>query len=194
MGFAVTGDIPHRKFPQFANYSYGFIMIAAIEECIRTRGPERLTAKEATRPQGEDLPATDTPGQPERFDRTRSARSVEILEDYTELIAELIRENGEARITDIAGRLGVTHPTATKAVARLKREGLVVSKPYRSVFLTEQGEEMAQRVHARHRLVVEFLLALGVPRDAAEADAEGIEHYVSDTTLSAFEAFLRTKP
>ena len=62
------------------------------------------------------------------------------------------------------------------------------------MFLTEQGEEMAQRVHARHRLVVEFLIALGVPRDAAEADAEGIEHYVSDTTLSAFEAFLRTKP
>jgi len=128
-----------------------------------------------------------------RFSQARSARSLEILEDYTELIAELVRERGEARITDIASRLGVTHPTATKAVARLKREGLVISRPYRSVFLTPLGEEMAQRVKARHRLVVELLLAVGVPAEAAEADAEGMEHHVSDATLAAFERFLESR-
>lgn len=128
-----------------------------------------------------------------RFSQARSARSLEIFEDYTELIAELVEERGEARITDIASRLGVTHPTATKAVARLKREGLVVSRPYRSVFLTQLGEEMAQRVKARHRLVVALLLAVGVPPDAAEADAEGMEHHVSDATLAAFEAFLKSR-
>lgn len=128
-----------------------------------------------------------------RFSQARSARSLEIFEDYTELIAELVEERGEARITDIASRLGVTHPTATKAVARLKREGLVVSRPYRSVFLTPLGEEMAQRVKARHRLVVALLLAVGVPPDAAEADAEGMEHHVSDATLAAFEAYLKSR-
>jgi DtxR family manganese transport transcriptional regulator len=45
-------------------------------------------------------------------------------------------------------------------------------------------------VRARHRLVVEVLLALGVPAEAAEADAEGIEHHVSETTLKAFAKFL----
>ncbi|QTL06199.1 manganese-binding transcriptional regulator MntR [Aquabacter sp. L1I39] len=125
-----------------------------------------------------------------RFDRARTARSSEILEDYTELIGDLIAEHGEARVTDIARRLGVTHPTATKALARLKREGLVTSRPYRGVFLTEAGAAMAERVRVRHRLVVDLLLAIGVPEQAAETDAEGMEHYVSETTLEAFRRFL----
>lgn len=129
----------------------------------------------------------------DRFNQARSARASALLEDYTELIADLLQEHGEARITDIARCLGVTHPTATKAVARLKREGLAVSRPYRGVFLTEEGAEMAERVRARHRLVVELLIAVGVPEEAAEMDAEGIEHYVSETTLAAFERYLKDK-
>ena len=54
-----------------------------------------------------------------------------MLEDYTELIADLIAVNGEARTTDIARRMGVAHPTASKTIARLKREGLARAKPYR---------------------------------------------------------------
>lgn len=126
-----------------------------------------------------------------RFSQARAARSSAILEDYTELIADLVREHGEARTTDIARRLGVTLPTATKSLARLKREGLVTSRPYRAVFLTEAGMLMAERVRARHRLVVDLLTAVGVPPEAAEADAEGIEHYISTITLEAFERFLR---
>ena len=126
-----------------------------------------------------------------RFSQARAARSSAILEDYTELIADLVREHGEARTTDIARRLGVTLPTATKSLARLKREGLVTSRPYRAVFLTEAGTAMAERVRVRHRLVVDVLTAVGVPPEAAEADAEGIEHYISTTTLEAFERFLR---
>jgi DtxR family transcriptional regulator, manganese transport regulator len=134
------------------------------------------------------------PVQADRFSRARSARSAAMLEDYTELIADLIAANGEARTTDIARRLGVAHPTATKTIARLKREGLVTAKPYRGIFLTESGQAMARRVRERHRLVVDLLLAVGAPREAAETDAEGIEHYVSDATLRAFESFLRTRP
>ena len=141
----------------------------------------------------EAAPASGEPVDALRFSQARSARSAAMLEDYTELIADLIREHGEARTTDIARRLGVTHPTATKAIGRLKREGLAVSRPYRGVFLTEEGSAMAERVRARHRLVVELLVAVGVPLEAAETDAEGIEHYVSETTLDAFERFLRNK-
>ena len=128
-----------------------------------------------------------------RYDRARTGRSAAILEDYTELIADLTREHGEARTTDIARRLGVTLPTATKSLARLRREGLVVSRPYRGVFLTEAGSAMAERVRVRHRLVVDLLAAIGVPPDAAETDAEGIEHYISEVTLDAFRRFLHRR-
>lgn len=139
----------------------------------------------------ERKPESETAQEAERFNQARTAQAQALLEDYTELIDDLLQEHGEARITDIAKRLGVTHPTATKAVARLKREGLAVSRPYRGVFLTEEGAGMAARVRARHRVVVDVLVAIGVPPEAAEMDAEGIEHYVSDTTLAAFETFLR---
>ena len=137
------------------------------------------------------LPAEIT--QARRFGKTRSAQSGALLEDYVELIADLLNSGGEARPTDVARRLGVSHATAIKTIARLKRDGLATGRPYRGVFLTAAGQTLAARVRARHRLVVDILLALGVPAEAAEADAEGIEHYVSEATLKAFAQFLQTR-
>src|ERR1700741_4926456 len=131
--------------------------------------------------------------QASRFGKTRSAQSTALFEDYVELIADLLTSSGEARPTDIACRLGVSHATAIKTISRLKRAGLATSRPYRGVFLTEKGHALAERVHARHRLVVALLRALGVPSEAAEADAEGIEHYVSETTLRGFAQFFKAK-
>lgn len=130
-------------------------------------------------------------GQATRFTRAREKQANALLEDYVEMIGDLIEEMGEARVADIAARMGVAQPTATKAVARLKREGLATSRPYRGVFLTDEGSELACRVRARHRTVVALLMAIGVPEETAEIDAEGIEHHVSDRTLSVFEAFLQ---
>ncbi len=132
----------------------------------------------------------EEPTQALRFGKARSARSVALLEDYVELIADLLAANGEARATDVARRLGVTHPTALKSIARLKREGLVTARPYRGIFLTEAGHELAHRVRARHRLMVKLLMAVGVSAEAAEADAEGMEHHASAATLEAFARFL----
>ncbi len=137
------------------------------------------------------LPAELT--QARRFSKTRSAQSGALLEDYVELIADLLTTGGEARPTDVARRLGVSHATAIKMISRLKREGLATGRPYRGVFLTQEGQTLAARVRARHRLVVDMLLALGVPVEAAEADAEGIEHYVSEATLKAFAQFLQSR-
>lgn len=140
---------------------------------------------------GPAMPAEPT--QARRFGKARTAQSTALLEDYVELISDLLSSGGEARPTDIARRLGVSHATAIKSIGRLKREGLAVAKPYRGVFLTDLGERLAERVRARHRIVVELLIAVGVPSEAAEQDAEGIEHHVSDTTLAAFARFLRTR-
>src|SRR6201987_5801371 len=135
----------------------------------------------------------EEPTQASRFGKARSAQSGALLEDYVELISDLLTNGGEARPTHIARRLGVGHATAIKTTGRLKREGLAVAKPYRGVFLTEAGESLAARVRARHRVVVDLLLAVGVPGEAAEQDAEGIEHHVSDTSLAAFGRFLRRR-
>jgi len=141
------------------------------------------------------LPAElpEEPTQARRFSKARSAQSSALLEDYAELIADLLASVGEARPVEIARRLGVSHATVAKSVARLKREGLVTARPYRGVFLTEAGRALAERVRARHRLVVDLLVALGVPLEAAEADAEGIEHHVSDVTLKSFARFLHAR-
>ena len=131
--------------------------------------------------------------QARRFGKARNAQSTALLEDYVELISDLLANAGEARPTDVARRLGVSHATAIKTIARLKREGLATSKPYRGVFLTDEGQALAERVRKRHRLVVDLLVAVGVPADSAETDAEGIEHHVSDVALAAFRKFLSQK-
>jgi hypothetical protein len=64
-----------------------------------------------------------------------------LQEDYVELIADLLASSGEARPTDVARRHGVSHATAIKMIGRLKREGLATGRPYRGVFLTDEGQK-----------------------------------------------------
>ena len=131
--------------------------------------------------------------QASHFRRARLARDTEIVEDYVELIADLIDEGGEARAVDVARRLGVTGATVNKMVARLKQMGLVNAEPYRSVFLTEEGRRMAEASRARHHIVVALLRAVGVDEATAWADAEGMEHRCSPETLAAFERFVKKR-
>jgi len=107
------------------------------------------------------------------------------------MIAELIDKTGEARLTDLARGLSVTHVTANRTLKRLQQKGLVTSQPYRSIFLTGEGRRLAKESRHRHETVVRFLIALGVPARVAESDAEGIEHHVSDETLASFVRYLR---
>ncbi len=141
-----------------------------------------------------DKNGQDASRHAERFRRVRDAHQTELAEDYVELIADLIEQTGEARVVDLATRLGVTNATVNNTIQRLQRDGLVTSKPYRSIFLTEQGQALAAESRERHRIVREFLIALGVDAETAAADAEGIEHHVSDATLDAFRSYLRKHP
>ncbi len=121
------------------------------------------------------------------FERIRQDHSVEIAEDYVELISDLIETNGEARLVDLASHLGVSRPTVNNTLQRLQKEGYIESKPYRAIFLTDKGKAVADRARERHRIVLDFLDAIGVPADIAQADAEGLEHHVSEQTLLALE-------
>ncbi len=136
--------------------------------------------------------STDTKQQAEYLSQTRREHAQEIAEDYAEAIADLITETGEARVVDLAQRLGVTHVTVSRTIDRLQKNGLVTSQPYRAIFLTERGRELAVACKSRHETIVAFLLSLGVSQRVAEMDAEGIEHHVSPETLLAFKKALRT--
>jgi DtxR family manganese transport transcriptional regulator len=125
--------------------------------------------------------------------RTREENAQETAQDYVELIAELIAATGEARVTDLARRLGVTHVTVNRTVQRLQRAGLVTALPYRSIFLTEAGRRLSEESRRRHEIVGEFLKSLGVPADIARTDAEGMEHHVSKETLAAFVKHLQRR-
>ncbi len=129
--------------------------------------------------------------QAANLNQTRNEHAHEIAEDYVEAIADLIAENGEARVVDLAKRLGVTHVTVNRTIARLQKAGYVTSKPYRAIFLTNPGGELAAACKSRHQTVVEFLRSLGIPDRVAEMDAEGIEHHVSPETLAAFKSAMR---
>jgi DtxR family manganese transport transcriptional regulator len=94
-------------------------------------------------------------------------------------------------VVDLAKRLGVTHVTVNRTIARLQKAGFVTSQPYRAIFLTDTGRRLAAASKHRHEIVVAFLRSLGISERVAERDAEGIEHHVSRDTLAAFQAALR---
>src|ERR1700730_14136869 len=136
-----------------------------------------MIKKVAVGPAPAELPVEAV--QARRFEKARSAQAAAVLEDYVELIDDLLASGGGAPAT------------AIKTIARLKREGLATSKLYRGVFLTPEGHGLADRVRSRHRLVVDVLRAVGVPEQCAELDAEGMEHHVSAVALAAFARFLK---
>ena len=111
----------------------------------------------------------------EGFRQVREAHRRELIDDYVELISDLIREVGEARQVDMAARLGVSQPTVAKMLKRLASVGLI--------------EKLAQESRERHQLVENFLLVLGVSPEIARRDAEGMEHHVSEETLVKFREF-----
>lgn len=125
----------------------------------------------------------------EGFRQVREAHRRELIDDYVELISDLIIEVGEARQVDMAARLGVSQPTVAKMLKRLASVGLIEMIPWRGVLLTAEGERLAQESRERHQIVENFLLMLGISPEIARRDAEGMEHHVSKETLEAFSRF-----
>ena len=124
-----------------------------------------------------------------RFKQTRDAHRTELAEDYVKTILDLIEEDGDAKLTEIAVRFGVAHPSAFKSLRKLESDGLVILEPYKAVQLTSKGLELAQKCRERHESVVQFLIVLGLDPALAEIDGEGIEHHVSEQTLQLMKEF-----
>ncbi len=104
------------------------------------------------------------------------------VEDYAKAIYALERAMGDAVTTNaLAARLGVTPASASGMVKRLGELGLVEHEPYRGVTLTDEGRRVALEVMRHHRLLELYLVqSLGVPWDRVHAEAEVLEHVLSD--------------
>jgi DtxR family manganese transport transcriptional regulator len=112
------------------------------------------------------------------------------VEDYLEVIYELIQSKGYARSTAIAERLGVRTASVTSMLQRLHRLDLIVYERYRGLTLTPKGKRLAKNVQQRHLTILKFLRALGIEEKVAREDAKGIEHHVNKTTIERISRFM----
>jgi Mn-dependent DtxR family transcriptional regulator len=98
----------------------------------------------------------------------------DIMEDYLEVIYELVQQKGYATTIDISQCLNVSSPSVTKMLQRLDESRYLDYEKYRGIRLTQQGTDVAKNIHKRHSLLAEFLIMIGVDEDTANRDAEGI--------------------
>lgn len=126
----------------------------------------------------------------QRHRRVRRQHSDELAQDYVEAIHEFLEEKGEARVMDLQEIFGVSHVSVIRALKRLEERGLVDRSRKTGLQLTGDGRSMAVQSAARHALVVRFFCAIGVSPVQADADAEGVEHHLSEESLKAMRRFL----
>jgi Mn-dependent DtxR family transcriptional regulator len=112
------------------------------------------------------------------------------VEDYLEVVYELIQKKGYARSVDIAELLSVKPASVTVMLQRLHAKGFIVYERYRGLTLTSNGEQLAKSVQHRHCTILKFLRILGVEEKVANSDAEGIEHHVHKATVDRIARFV----
>lgn len=112
-------------------------------------------------------------------------------EDYLETIYRLSRGSDSVGITDVARERGVTLPTVTSAVSRLKENGLLTQRHYGKIFLSSAGKKLAAEVYRTHKAIRQFLTdVLGLPHDLAEDEACQMEHAMKEETISRLVDFV----
>lgn len=117
----------------------------------------------------------------------------ESAEDYLEAMLMMRERHGYIRSVDVAEQLGVTKPSVSFAVKRLRENGYLTMDSDARITLTDKGEEIAQRIYMRHRVLTDYLIQIGVPEDKAREDACRIEHDISEETFNAIRALLDSK-
>ena len=113
----------------------------------------------------------------------------ESSEDYLEAILRLRETKGQVRSVDIAQLLGVTKPSVSFAMKKLRENEYIHMAQDNLITLTEKGEGIAMRIYDRHKTISTFLMKLGVPEATAREDACKIEHDLSEETVSCLKAY-----
>lgn len=114
----------------------------------------------------------------------------ESAEDYLEAILRLREAKGQVRSVEIASLLGVTKPSVSFAMKRLRENGFICMDQDNLITLTEKGEEIAMRVYDRHKTISTFLMKIGVPEAVAREDACKLEHDISEESFHALRRHL----
>ncbi|KAF6244095.1 transcriptional regulator [Nitrosopumilus sp. b1] len=119
------------------------------------------------------------------------------MEDYLEVIAELVELKGYATTLDVSRYMNVSAPSVTKMLKRLDESGFLEYEKYHGINLTQKGSQVAETIRQKHGILVEFFEILGIGHDTANQDAEGVEHHLNPKTikqLRKFITFLKANP
>ena len=118
-------------------------------------------------------------------------------EDYLEIISELVGIKGYATTLDISRHMNVSPPSVTKMLQKLDKDGYLEYEKYHGINLTSKGNQVAEVIRQKHSTLLEIFEILGIKRDIANQDAEGMEHYLNPKTikrLRKFLVFLKSNP
>ncbi len=112
------------------------------------------------------------------------------MEDYLEVISELVELKGYATTLDISRYMNVSAPSVTKMLKRLDENGYLKYEKYHGINLTPRGSSVADAVRQKHGILLEFFEILGIEHDTANQDAEGIEHHLNPKTIKQLRKFI----
>ena len=118
-------------------------------------------------------------------------------EDYLEIISELVGLKGYATTLDISRHMNVSPPSVTKMLQKLDKDGYLEYEKYHGINLTSKGNQVAEAIRQKHSTLLEIFEILGIKKDIANQDVEGMEHYLNPKTikrLRKFLVFLKAKP
>jgi Mn-dependent DtxR family transcriptional regulator len=113
-------------------------------------------------------------------------------ENYLETILILKEKQGMVRSVDIARALNFSKPSVSRAVGILRENGYITVELNGEIELTPKGQEKADGIYERHRLLTEFLQRVsGVSAEIAEEDACRMEHIISEDTFQGIKRFMK---
>ena len=118
-------------------------------------------------------------------------------EDYLEIISELVGLKGYATTLDISRHMNVSPPSVTKMLQKLDKDGYLEYEKYHGINLTPKGNQVAEAIRQKHSTLLEIFEILGIKKDIANQDVEGMEHYLNPKTikrLRKFLVFLKSNP
>ena len=108
-------------------------------------------------------------------------------EMYLETILRLSQQSGHVRAIDVGEEMGYSKPSVSRAMSILKQGGYIVIEADGSIVLTDTGREIAEKIYARHTLITNFLISIGVDKETATEDACKMEHGISDASYEAIK-------
>lgn len=108
-------------------------------------------------------------------------------EMYLETILRLSQTSGHVRAIDVCEEMGYSKPSVSRAMSLLKQGEYIVIDKDGAITLTDAGREIAEKIYARHTLITNFLISIGVDAETAAEDACKMEHGISDASFEAIQ-------